>query len=350
MSSFEGFPDLEKGNPQEPVSLAAEEVQGGSDETAKLPQRLERYGAAKLRAMQNLAYIDAVLQGSQDIPFQQLARVPHVSHVHQLTRLREIRPKLRECGNYLGFRQYDTVGKVRLTAANFCKVHLLCPLCAIRRGAKSLKAYLDRFRVIRAENPRLKLSLVTYTVQNGDDLAERLGHLKKCLTELLRRRKLSLHGNRHRTEWKKAVGIVGSFEVTNIGNGWHPHVHMLVLHEERMNAAEMKSEWAKLTGDSHVLRIDPARHPDEPERDFLEVFKYAVKFSDLTPGDNVHAYQVIRDRRYQLLFSAGAFRGVEVPEELTDERLDDLPYVELFYRYIDGLYHLAPEGANFRNE
>jgi hypothetical protein len=27
-------------------------------------------------------------------------------------------------------------------------------------------------------------------------------------------------------------------------------------------------------------------------------------------------------------------RGVEVPEELTDEPLDDLPYVELFYRYL----------------
>jgi hypothetical protein len=27
----------------------------------------------------------------------------------------------------------------------------LCPLCAIRRGAKAIKAYLDRWEVIRAE-------------------------------------------------------------------------------------------------------------------------------------------------------------------------------------------------------
>jgi hypothetical protein len=35
----------------------------------------------------------------------------------------------------------------------------------------------------------------------------------------------------------------------------------------------------------------------------------------------------------RLLGSAGCFRGVEVLEELTDEPLDDLPYVELFYRW-----------------
>jgi hypothetical protein len=36
--------------------------------------------------------------------------------------------------------------------ASFCMKHLLRPLCAIRRGAKAMKAYLDRWEVIRAEN------------------------------------------------------------------------------------------------------------------------------------------------------------------------------------------------------
>jgi hypothetical protein len=40
-----------------------------------------------------------------------------------------------------------------------------------------------------------------------------------------------------------------------------------------------------------------------------------------------------------------------VPEELTDEPLDDLPYVELFYRYLHGkglspfLLRIAPKAA-----
>lgn len=38
----------------------------------------------------------------------------------------------------------------------------------------------------------------------------------------------------------------------------------------------------------------------------------------------------------RLLGSAGCFRGVEVPDELNDELLDDLPYVDLFYRFLRG--------------
>jgi hypothetical protein len=38
----------------------------------------------------------------------------------------------------------------------------------------------------------------------------------------------------------------------------------------------------------------------------------------------------------RLLGSAGCFRGVEVPEELNDDLLDDLPYVDLFYRFLHG--------------
>jgi hypothetical protein len=49
------------------------------------------------------------------------------------------------------FRHYFTIDKVRLHGASFCMKHLLCPLCAIRRGAKALKAYLDRWEVIQVE-------------------------------------------------------------------------------------------------------------------------------------------------------------------------------------------------------
>jgi hypothetical protein len=49
----------------------------------------------------------------------------------------------------------------------------------------------------------------------------------------------------------------------------------------------------------------------------MEVFKYAVKFSDQPVADTWHAFQTLKGKR--LLGSAGCFRGVEVPEELTDE-------------------------------
>ena len=251
----------ERGNPQEPESLAAE-VQGGSDEIGRLPSRLDRYAVARGRALENLAHLRE-LQTAED-----------------LTRLCA---SIQECGEYLAFRNFYTKDQVILSAANFCKAHLLCPLCAIRRGAKSLRAYLDRYTAIMNEHPALRLFLVTVTVKNGPDLAERHAHLKKAVAAVLTRRRLAYSGNRIKTEWTKAFGIVGSYEVTNRGQGWHPHAHMLVLADSRMDAQAMKDEWLRITGDSHVLRIDPARHADDPARDFLEVFKYAVKFSDLTP-------------------------------------------------------------------
>jgi hypothetical protein len=38
----------------------------------------------------------------------------------------------------------------------------------------------------------------------------------------------------------------------------------------------------------------------------------------------------------RLIDSHGLMRGVEIPDNLTDEPLDDLPFVELLYRYIVG--------------
>jgi hypothetical protein len=220
-------------------------------------------------------------------------------------------------------------------------VHLLCPLCAIRRGAKNLKAYLERFEVLKAGNPGLRLSLVTLTVKNGDDLAERHVHLKKAVQGVLTRRKLARNGQRYVTEWAKAFAIVGSFEVTHKGKGWHPHVHMAVLHQERFDYSAMIEEWARITGDSKMIHVDAARHPDEPARDFLEIFKYALKFSDLSPAHNLAAFLTLRRKR--LLFSAGGFRGVEVPESLLDEPIDEPPYIELFYEFYQGNYHLRPD-------
>jgi len=46
------------------------------------------------------------------------------------------------------------------------------------------------------------------------------------------------------------------------------------------------------------------------------------------------------------LFSVGLFRGVVVPEDLTDDSPDDdLPYIEMLYAFMDGQYHLQKTRA-----
>lgn len=288
-----------------------------SDEAATLPNRIERYGKAKDRAERMVAYLRA--------------------HGPEITNLGSTPPgsrqdpalcalKLEGCGNWLKFRSYFTVGKVRLTAASFCKEHLLCPLCAIRRGGKALQKYQERFEVITLARPDLRPYLVTLTVRNGPDLGERYEHLSESFRRLMARRREP----RTLSTLREVSGGVGSVEFTNSGKGWHPHIHLVVLAVEPPSQADLRAEWEAITRDSFMCDV---RAISDPVGGFCEVFKYAVKFSDLEPADNWHAFRVLSGRR--LLTSFGCFRGVEVPESLTDgvDDLDSLPYVEILYRY-----------------
>lgn len=284
-------------------------VQGGIE---ALPSRVKRYGKAKKAALDISEYMAGVegLQRTAD--------------------------RVQGCGDYLVFRHYYTVDQVRLHGARLCMKHLLCPLCAIRRGAKSLKAYLDRWEVIRAQKPSLRPFLVTLTVKDGEDLAERFKHLHKAQRALWMRK--------HRGRGSVLDGVAGavwSYEVKRgSGSGlWHPHLHMIALAESAPDQLALSREWKSITGDSHVVDVRPISEED-PVSGFIEVFKYAVKFSDQPPEDTVHAWRTLAGKR--LLASSGLFRGVEVPEDLLDdpEGFDALPFVTLFYRFIRGGYAL----------
>lgn len=289
------------------------ELDGVSEGIEALPSKVNRYGKAKKTALDVAEYID----GNRDL--QRLAP--------QLRRL-------RSCGDYLVFRHFFTVDQVKLHAASLCMQHLLCPLCAIRRGAKALKAYLDRWDAIRVEKPALRPFLVTLTVKDGPDLLERFQHLHKAQRELWKRKQ------RGRGSCLDGVeGAVWSYEVKRgSGSGqWHPHLHMIALAENQPDQEELASEWHNITGDSFVVDVRPIS-PDDPVSGFIEVFKYAVKFSEQEPSDTVAAFLTLRGKR--LLASAGCFRGVELPEGLLDEHeaLDGLPFVDLFFRYSNGGY------------
>ena len=288
--------------------------------------RIDRYSKAKRQADQLRTHIEKTLNDYQ----------PKERNV--LVGLYE---KLCACGNYLRFRHYYRVNIVRLTKAHFCKKHLACCLCAIRRGAKGLRVYSECFLYQRTLNPALTASLVTLTMKNGPDLAERMDHLQKGLNKVSRKIQNSRRHKRPRGEFSKFLGIVGSIEVKKGKNSglWHPHVHMIVLHEKPIDPFELSKEWREITGDSFIVDIQPIRNPDDPMKDFCEVFKYAVKFSSMPPKDLLEAYFVLSGKR--MIFSSGLFRGVEIPEDLTDDPIKDEPYIELLYRYMESGYSLT---------
>lgn len=299
-----------KENPLEIGTLDGE-ISEGADDASSLPVRLLRYSKAHHRAVEMSHYASE----QQDV---------------------KIADKLTRCGSYLLFRDYYTIGKVRLHAAFFCKKHLLCPLCAIRRGAKMVKAYLDRLAVVLAENPKLKPYLVSITVKDGDDLAERFEHLHKSIQRLHKMR--HNHAGADKGEAAKAAGAVWSYEFKRGANSgkWHPHIHAVWLCETPPDQYALSNDWRGITGDSFIVDVRPFHNDEDVLGGFLEVFKYAVKFSDLPLADNWHGYKTLAGKR--LIASFGVLRGVVIPESLLDEpQFDDLPFIEMMYRFAHGV-------------
>lgn len=318
----------EKQNPSFVDSLVGD-TKKGSDDAAALPDRLSRYAVAHQRALLMADYIK-INKSVDTIKTKAGKAIVTASRFGHLPGL------LNGCGDYLVFRDYFTVGKIKLADSNFCKKHLLCPFCATRRGAKMLKAYLDRLDVIRLDHPNIKGYLLTFTVKNGPDLLERFNHLQHSYQEYHVQRLNAIKGHRLPVEANKALGAVWSYEIKR-GSGsdlFHPHLHAVWLCHEEPNQAQVRREWEAITGDSFIVDVTPFYDQDDVVSGFLEVFKYAVKFSDLTLEDNFHAFEVLSGKR--LISSFGLFRGVVIPESMLDELLDDLPFIELFYQFLPG--------------
>lgn len=299
--------DRIKGEPLDADNLGREAREGFRK--ADLTARLGRYGKAKVGALQFSAYLDQVGESA-------------------------LSDDLKACGNYAIFRDYFTIGEIRLSQFCTCKKHLICPLCAIRRGARALRVYLARVEHLMRENSRLRPYLVTFTVRNGDDLDERFRHLAKCLREYHRKRSRV----RQFGEVLKASSAVWSYEFTNRGRGWHPHVHAIWLCEEAPDENALRNEWHAITGDSFMCDVRPLASDADGSyvSGFCEVFKYAIKFADLEHSHRLHAYRQLRGKRLQDSF--GQLRGLDVEVKDSDDLLDDLPYIERLYSFRDGQY------------
>ena len=291
-------------------SLATEENGLGFE---NLNHRLQRYAGAKSRALDMVDYI----------------KTEEVSN----NQTRKLTTKIANCASYLVFKHYYTENRVILHGMKTCREQLLCPFCALRRGAKHVKAYWDKVELVKQSDPNLKLYFVTLTVKDGESLQERYNHLVKAERRYKQQRRDALKGQKF-VEYAKARGGVGSVEFKRGKNSglWHPHMHMIWLCHEAPDAYKLSQEWEGLTGDSFIVDVRPMHGEIDG---FLETFKYALKFSDLPLADNWEAFQKLKGKR--LINSFGVLRGVEVPEDLTDDDLDeDLPYMLMLYNYRKG--------------
>ena len=264
--------------------------------------------------------------------------------------------RLRECGSYLEFRQYITESgwPIRLHAASFCKQPKLCPFCAIRRATKLLRAYLPKVLTLIEQGYRPHFA--TFTARNGEDLADRYGLIDRCLRSLMKDGYYGRRGMLRRHAWSSIEAAVFSYEFKRgSGSGlWHPHVHGLIftrggeLLEDQSQA--IREAWCSSTQQSDIRAQDirgliTLPHDLGPEslseselssgvgNDLVEVFKYPLKFSGMSPADTWQAAVTIAGRH--LIRPFGALRGVKISDRYADEPLNDkdLPYLHLLLKY-----------------
>lgn len=306
--------DYKKENPK-PALILADELVSGWDSTSRLDKRLESFSSLKHKGIEFIEWAADTGIAMQD------------------PKTKKIFTRLIDCGQYLIFRHYQVQKRARLIGACSCKLHLLCPFCASRRGVKHSMAYKEKVEHLKQEtNNNFDLVFITFTVKNGESLDERFTHLRNSMRFLLKQRNnQNLYKGSHKTEMAKLSGGVFAYEFKR-GSGsqdWHPHIHMLALlpKESKIDIEHLKNEWQLITKDSSVINIKYA-----DDNAYLEVFAYALKFSEMNHTDRWFAYNLLT--RERLISSFGDLRGVQIPENELDEPLDqNEPFLDVLYRF-----------------
>lgn len=119
----------------------------------------------------------------------------------------------------------------------------LCPHCRRQVARKAWLRYRD---LVRGLN---RPKLLTLTLKNRPSLSKSdIDRLRNCFTKLRRRKLFRSVCN----------GGIYSIEVTNIGNGWHLHMHCLI-DAKFIPVSWIARTWKQITGDSWIIDLVPVR-------------------------------------------------------------------------------------------
>ena len=271
------------------------------------------------------------------------------------------------CGRLIELQHWIDHDKTTVAQPTWCNQPRLCQACAHARGIQLAKLASRRAMTLLSADQTLRPWLVTFTVKNGPQLAERLNHLIRSFSAGWKRRKNALQGRRAWTEFSAPSGVVYSIEIKRgKGSGlWHAHMHCLFLVDdawqwerhgdgyrlEQQTHARLSREWHEITGDSMVVNAKPLRTAIDQGQgiearqelltvELFEVFKYLTKPGETMPADTVHAWWTTQGRR--LVRSYGSLVGIDLPKNLDDEALDG-PSFKAWFRWWNGSYQRGSE-------
>lgn len=254
------------------------------------------------------------------------------------------------CGSWLEFRNYLKVDKTKLHHANFCKKDKLCPACAMRRASKQVKKVHDYFN----QNEELKKKYWYYIVlpvkhNKEEDFETVFNRAKKGLDTLRTAIKDNKRGKGRESFFSQFNGLFYSFEVTKTKNGWNNHINIMCCADKEIKGIytfkdkngkkvsqhkEIMRDWQKYTDNKSFMhsinKIDISTE-DKLIKNLLEIFKYSLKFQDLSNEDLLEVYEKTHNKR--LLGAFGSLYGIKTNVDLEGEEILGDKYLEIVYTY-----------------
>ena len=278
---------------------------------------------------------------------------------------------LEDCGSWVEFRYYNKLDKLKVQNANFCKRDKLCPACAIRRAYKQQLKFMEilenKEQLIDQEWFYVVIPVKHNIKESYDVVFQRVELVKKKIMMSMRNAKRGSGNN----FWSVFNGGMYSTETTRTDNGWNVHLNLIVNAPKTTQITLNKhkqaldlEEWLKVHADgSYVHNIqhikeqphrESSRNDSEEKRDgetteralvastrkkqalrdsIVEVLKYSLKFSSLSPFDLLEVY--IRTYRKRLFGTFGNMRGVGIEDvDLAGDVRLDSEFIELIFRRI----------------
>lgn len=231
--------------------------------------------------------------------------------------LREKLEKISSCASVIELKESwtgtpDNLEQVfEISAANYCKQHVLCPVCADRMQARrkarfdnsireqsqlveQTAARIDGGTFVENDSDNRFAYIVTYTVTDGKNLSDRLEHLKES-KKAFRRMGQKRSFGRSAGESGKIKAAISTIEIKRgTGSGeWHAHSHDLVFTDRRFDFEVYDREARRRLREQYGREIpkdkltEIALHPVEFRGEIVPSSKLSREWLSATGGDSI---------------------------------------------------------------
>ena len=208
-----------------------------------------------------------------------------------------------ECGNHLEFHFYPKLRRHKLVRGDFCG-DPNCRTCNLIRSNKLTKQATDKVLTAfgeysantkcvelanKARLPEnfisdlenisplagrlrkyggsgsfydLKIGMQTLTIQHNEwnRLIELFDHLNDSKRKIIKEASKTRKQDRNlmsENGFRNIMGYMGHIEISESRNGWHPHMHLAVVHEKPICEADLRKDWKRFTKDSKEVDYKP---------------------------------------------------------------------------------------------